>query len=704
MRYVIPRLLGVALACAAVAGCSPDLRSNGRGPGATDDAGSGGDTGDLATWISTDMSVGPPNECGDHDPGCTSSSYGPPQVPFPLSSDPQPDPNESDTGVDRDPNGYIVLGATHAAFNFIYTSNTDDWGRGTVSKVNSKSVKEVARYMTVTCFSQPAPVGSHANCDGTMGCCSRDDYASYVARGQGQKNAPHQQIQFRDNSPSRTAVDFNGDFWVSNRAFGGQSSVTKIANDFGSCVDSNGVPGIQTSSDVNGDGIIDTDCNRNGAPDDIADVMAKPCNNGKQQEFYGVDDDCILFTTNTNVNNSVGRPLVLGQGGQDFGPADAWPGSYNDGKFFRIDGTTGKTKAQGQVPGNPYGATIDDKGILWAPIVAGGQLLYLDTNAPQNAGITRGAQAGSGYGIGMDRDQNVWIGGYPTPHGYRYTPDRSNGFANLGKGFWTMITNVGVNTGARGCMGRGVAADSRSPNNYFVWMACHTAPFVVRLDGNIPLPMGADQTVDGSNIPSIRVAGSTIMGVGVDIEQNVWGIGAEGSVLTRILVDNAGTPTQPMLNGSPGTGCPVGNGDYCGVAMAGVDPGTTSYTYSDFTGFGLRNFTLPKGTYQYIQSGCSDAQKGPVDTKWSRVAWDAELPPNTSIAVRARSGPTPQPDQSWGQWTGAYTQSPGDLPGILNPEPSKYIQVEFDLTTLDKKTSPKLKDFNVYYECPNQPG
>src|SRR6185369_3677315 len=111
---------------------------------------------------------------GDHDPGCTSSDHGPPNNPFPLPSDPNPDPNVGGAGVDRDAMGYLVLGTTHAQFDFIYTANTDDWGRGTVSKINSKSVAEVARYFSVTCYSNAG--GSKANCDGMNGCCTRDDH------------------------------------------------------------------------------------------------------------------------------------------------------------------------------------------------------------------------------------------------------------------------------------------------------------------------------------------------------------------------------------------------------------------------------------------------------------------------------------------------------------------------------------------------
>ena len=699
-------VLGRTLVCAAVLvlfACGAEVRSGGRMFG--DDGGSadgGPNLSGLDLSTNADFNPGPPNECGDHDPGCTSSDHGPPKLPFPLGSDPNPDPNVSDNGVSRDPDGYLVLGSTHAQFDFIYTANTDDWGRGTVSKINSKTVKEVARYFSVTCYSNMG--GGKAQCDGTNGCCTRDDHVRFSNRAGGKPSGPHQQVQIRDNYPSRTAVDFNGDVWVANRAFGVQSSVTKIANEANECTDRNGRPGIQTSSDASGDGIIDTDCNRNGAPDDIDDVTKTPCTGGRLQEFWGVDDECILFTSNTNVNNSVGRPLALGAGGGDFAAADAWAGSFNDGKFFRVDGLSGQIKVQGQVGGNPYGATIDSSGILWAPGGGGGPLCYLDTTAPQNAGCARMPGPQFGYGIGMDRDQNVWVGGYPTPHAFRYTPDRTNGFGNLGKGFWTTVQNPGLANGAQGCQGRGIAADSRTPNQYYVWMACHGAPFIVRIDGMIPLPKGADTTIDGSKFPAIRIGGGAIAGAGVDVEQNVWGVASTGAIATRIKVDMMGNPTAPKLDGTPGTGCPVGSGDYCSTAMTGVDGSVTSYTYSDFSGFGLRNFTIPKGVYSWVQPGCKEVQGAVIPSKWARIAWDADVPPNTSLTVRARSGETAVPDNTWGGWTGSYIAPPGDFAGQLAPIQAKYIQVEFNLTTMDKVATPRLKSFALKYECPTQPG
>ncbi|MSP59536.1 MAG: hypothetical protein EXR72_04190 [Myxococcales bacterium] len=473
--------------------------------------------------------------------------------------------------------------------------------------------------------------------------------------------------------------------------------------------------GIQTSSDVNGDGVIDTDCNRNMVPDDLADVAKKACVNGKAQEFYGLDDECVLFTTNVNVPNMVGRPIALGKGTEDGTPSDAWAGCYNDAKFFRIDGATGLTKAQAVLPNppmgqagpksNPYGAVIDAKGILWATNLGGG-LRYFDTNQPAMAGAARDPKgyALGGYGITLDRDQNVWVAGYSggvnaTPNdAYRYTPDRTKPFATLGDGFWTRVNAPGAGSGAPASSSRGIASDSRTDKIYFVWMAL-TAGWVLRIDAStIAAPNGIDKTVDGTNMPAMKIAGDGTIGAGVDADQNVWGVSRTGSVATRIKVDINGKMTPPdILAGISGMGCPVGNGDRCSLVLNGTMSDPQPYTYSDFTGFGLKNFTLPKGSYQYTLKGCAMGK-----TTWGKIIYDVTLPPGTKVTVRARSGATAVPDNTWGAFTGEYLASPADLaqkPGPLVANPAPYLQVEFNLSTLDQAVSPKLKSFEATYSC-----
>jgi hypothetical protein len=418
------------------------------------------------------------------------------------------------------------------------------------------------------------------------------------------------------------------------------------------------------------------------------------------QEFYGLDDECLLFTTNTSdMIDDKGRPLTLSQNMVDFGPSDAWAGMFESGRFFRIDGTTGTIKQQAQGPHAAYGATSDASGIIWIAVIGDGRFGYFDTANPSHTGMTRGPSGFgiNGYGISLDRDQNVWEGGWDHINAYRYTPDRSNGFNSLGNGYWTVINNPGTNSGATG-NGRGIAADLRAQNKYFVWMA-RDGGWIVRIPGSdIAKPQGSDVQIDGSGMPAIQVAGTNTIGAGVDFDLNVWGISNSGSVATRIKVDANGNTTAPDISsGTNDNGCPVGAGDRCTLGFHG-HLGQDPYTYSDFTGFGLANFTTPRGNWSYIMKGCVSG-----DTHWLRVDWTSIVPANTSLTARARVGNTPTPDASWGGWSPSFATSPGDLSALM-PSPAKYIQVEFDFTTMDKASTAKLKSFTVWHECGNIPG
>ena len=690
-----------AIGIALIASVSPGLLSSGCSTGNSHGGGGGGGDKDLAFSFGGDggtqgdLTMGP-NGCDDVDPSCTGVGLGPDKgSPFPLQSDPMKDPSQTDDGVKRDPNGYLTLDASHASFQYLWIANSEDFGKGTVSKLDSKTLREVSRYSSVTCFSLKS--GSKLQCDGMNGCCSLDDYSRFQARINKQQQPPHQNVQLDANSPSRTAVDFNGDVWVANRAFGGQSSVSKIANDITQCIDRNKNGKIDTSSDVNADGSIDIDCNGNAVPDDIDDVKQAACTNGKKQEFFGQDDECILFTTNTNDTNKTGRPLALGAG--ENASSDAWAGTYDDGKFFRIDGVTGLAKAVADLPTdcNPYGLAIDAQGFGWAPNLGEG-LCYFNTAKPADTAKARLPQNAthSSYGVAIDRDQNIWNAGWDQGNAYRYTPDRSAGFAKLGQGWWTTFQSPGSNGGSTGS-GRGIAVDSRTANSYFAWMARDDG-YIVRIDASkTPPQKGMDLLVAAQAMPAMRVAGDQTIGAGVDAAQNVWGISYSGSVATRIQVDAMGNMKAPDLTSAPqGQNlCPAG--DTC--VMRGIQGGEPNpYTYSDFTGFGLRNFTRSKGSYGYVYPGCAMGQ----ETRWVKIVWDADVPPNTTLTVKARSGKTANlTDGSWGMWTQEFPDTPADLASTLSPnkKDSGFLQFQFSFGTMDKAAVPRLKSFEVYFEC-----
>jgi len=739
-------------------GCNCAHNGLGNGDGGAGNGGSGGGNGD-----------GGVNACGDNDPGCTTACLGPTCVPpsmFPLPGDMPPDPNVGADGVGRDPNGWIVLNQGNSSFNYLWIADDQAYWVGMVSKIDTRKstaaggavnhdYREVARYLTVTCESNesgswrdhsgfliggnsatPTHLGA---CDGTNGCCGRTAV--------GTTRTP---VQLYHNRPSRTAVDFNGDAWVANRAhdsYGSadpadagihhQSSVTKIANKNNSimdtdCIDRNHNGKIETSYDANGDGIINTDCNGDGIPDSLGNVTAaKPCLAGTMQEFFGLDDECVLFTTNTGAEGGTGRPLALGQGGTDFAPSDAWAGRFTDGVFYRVDGTTGLIKATlpltvGGVAARPYGAAIDQTGILWAPNVENLTLYYADTNNLTNIGKISppGTVAGATgfYGIAIDGYkapltaggapqliQNVWMATISSPHIVRYTPQRSSGtFAALGTGVFTDFTW----TGASG-NGRGVGVDNRQPTS-FAWLALDGSNGLgqVAVDSTFLAPNGTLTLQPVVTLPNAQVhstnGGITTLGAGVAADLDLWGVNQSNDVTTNTAgvmqqmnathfhVDAAGNVTPPTA------------ADQVRLDDNGLTPGGAAhrapypYTYSDFTGFGLRNFTNPHGSYSYIWTGC-----GVGKTKWISVTWDAATPPGTAISMKARASDD-KATFSTATYTGNYTSSPADLlnaapsgGGALMPNPSGFLQVEFDLTTTDKNSTPALKSYTVVWECVN---
>jgi hypothetical protein len=508
---------------------------------------------------------------------------------------------------------------TAASSAYLWTANDADYGTGTVSKIaeqpfaSGAKYREVARYASVTCQSDPlngskegaifsATPPATLCADGTHGCCSR---AETIAGA----NGMHQPVNLIQNRPIRTAIDMNGDMWVVNAANGDtsrQSSITLIAGSLERCVERNGIAGIQTSSDANGDGIIETDCNNNGVADDLSDVNAgAACLPGHVQEFYGLDDECIVFTANIGAVGDVARALALGKGATNSAPPDAWVGTYANGTFYRIDATTGAIKnsvtlvPHAGLASHPYGAVIDEFGILWAENVASdggcttGCVFYFDTGAvaSQDAIALPGGLAISGFnGIALDGYrgagglvQQIWFGAYGDYGAYRYRPVRSAGFAAIRNGTWALGQVKGTGQIASA---RGVALDNRNPA--YAWVA---------LDGGGVGRIAADMP-DGANVFS--TAGNLFptnqpltVGTGVAASGDVWAVNLGSSTLTHFSVDasgnvtNAGSPDQLSLDDRPGA--PEASCAHPQFLQCKPHPDSNS----DFTGYAFLTFTYP---------------------------------------------------------------------------------------------------------------
>ena len=701
---------------ATASGCGSSGSSSGSGgnAGTGGSSGSGGTAGTGGGIAGTGGGVLPDsgtNACGNNDPTCKVEAIGPtadPASQFPLpSDDPAPDNVEAD-GVTRDENGYISLDASKAQFDFLWIANDLNYGVGTVSKVQTTpfptapTYREAARYATVTCMSNDtgsnegvlfgqAPAAALC-ADGIHGCCARAEATPGA-------NGGHQPVQLVSNRPSRTAVDINGDVWVANRAFGGQSSVTKIANSLKDCVDRNGNGTIETSKDLNADGIITTDCDDNNLPDDASTV----CVAGKSHEFFGLDDECLLFTTNTGTSVDLyGRPLALGPGQEQvrtYGASDAWAGTFQDGVFYRVHGKTGAIIAtvpmqtQNGVAPHPYGAAVDKYGILWAPNQGTRHLFYFDTKNPQNQGMVTYPEAHGGgyYGIALDGYketdpntgnpvdiQQIWLGDVGGSAAYRYRPKRDGTFEGLSQGTWAYAAFEGGPT-----RGRGLGVDNRTPTS-FVWVALDGYPSWNGHIGRIPydVPDGVTMLPTAGNAWDTTQGMTT--GAGVAFDGDVWGINQNSSSAVHFKVD-----AQGNVVGGPDV---VPLDDRPNVPDGKPNP----YTYSDFTGFGLRNFTNPQGYYAWVQEGhCA-----PGKTRFERVEWDAFTPAGTSITLSVRTADDIGTLEN-APWIAAWESSPAVLsspPGPLDPNPTNYIEVLFELTT-QNDDSPKLKSFEIIAFC-----
>lgn len=139
-----------------------------------------------------------PSACGNCDPFCQLDEAGPnTDTPFTLDND----DHEASQGVVLDDEGAVTIDIRRIEQKYIWISNT---GEGTISKVDTDTLEEVARYWS-------GPAGG-------------------------------------SNDPSRTSVNTFGDVYVGNRS---GRTVTKISGLGEDCADNNGDGVITTSSGPN---------------------------------------------------------------------------------------------------------------------------------------------------------------------------------------------------------------------------------------------------------------------------------------------------------------------------------------------------------------------------------------------------------------------------------------------------------------------
>ncbi|MFO0758378.1 MAG: hypothetical protein U0359_17940 [Byssovorax sp.] len=191
------------------------------------------------------------------------------------------------------------------------------------------------------------------------------------------------------NCPGRVAVDTNGDVWIVNRAFGHQGTLSKFSGNIAHCIDRNNNGVIDTSHDVNGDGLIDV--------------------NPAAGEYFGQNDECILTTIPIGPNNVYPRGVAVDKYGK------IWVSTWVDGKIYRYNPNEPVAlEATVNVGGNPYSLASGGDYVFISK--SGGPTTRVNITTLAQSSVNNGCAGQGTYGVVADpAGTTAWLGGWFGP-------------------------------------------------------------------------------------------------------------------------------------------------------------------------------------------------------------------------------------------------------------------------------------------------
>jgi streptogramin lyase len=309
---------------------------------------------------------------------------------------------------------------------------------------------------------------------------------------------------------------------------------------------------------------------------------------------------------------------------------NVWVGSYDDANVMKINTETMAVETVINVVSTVYGLAIDSEGNLWTAERSANVVSRINTETGQLIETITPPFGRSLYGIAVDGDGNVWLGNYTQNNILKYNPRTSQ---------WQAFNDPNArNT-------RGLAVDGEG----FVWVANSGSDNVSKFRAS-----------DGAHVGTYRV-GSHPIGVAVDNDGNIWAVNRNSNNAKKV---------------GP-------SGQNLGTFNVGSGP----YTYSDMTGFQLRNFTVRQGRWTVVfDCGYNQCQ-------FDGAAWEGDTPEGTRIELRAR---TSQDQENWSSYGGPFAESPASL----ELPRGRYCEVEIQLTTTNDEVSPIFRGVSVDWQRP----
>ena len=271
------------------------------------------------------------------------------------------------------------------------------------------------------------------------------------------------------------------------------------------------------------------------------------------------------------------------------------------------------------------------------------------------------------YGITVDCDQRIWLGGISDSHGAgtvkRYDPFAASDerLAEAPGTEWT----------------HGIAADAEG----FIWAAGQD--------------FGTESIwkIDAETLESVKLACPS-KGVAIDGRGVVWSVPTNETDQVHTI-----EPTDDL------SGNDVVN---LGVVTVTGNP----YMYSDFTGQQLRLASNEPGYYRQVFGPCEELD---LPTFWMSFEWEAEVPQGTHVIISFRVSDTLEglETASWIVTSVSNANAVGskDVEALLGDLTPAYFEIEAKLFMdpekptgtgcySDTEASPKVKKLSVTKECP----
>ena len=336
------------------------------------------------------------------------------------------------------PDGWLTLTSESVDLHVIWISNS---GEGTVSKLDVMTGRELGRYA----LCNPAGVGS-------------------------------------PSGPSRTAVGPAGDGWVACRQNGG--TVAYIYNFEGDCADDDQSGTIETSRDLDGNGVISA-----------AEMLPEG------------QDECVRWITPAGdpYGSQIARALGVDADGH------GWVGLWESKRLVRLAPESGAIVQDVAIPANPYGLAIAGDGTIWVSGRGGSVLVGVD---PATSVVRQVKPPGSfePYGIAVDENDAVWVANCcGALVAWRYQPATD---------VWSQV--------AMPARPRGIASDRHG----LVYVANDESDRITAIDA-LTLQKKGELQLGSGRFP---------IGMSVDAFGGVWAVNHQSSTAIKIL-SNGGQMT-----------------------------------------------------------------------------------------------------------------------------------------------------------------